>query len=504
MELTIPQLIDELTVIRKAIMETEAAHTDLLASVHPNYEYSARNLLRYLKLRTFDLRKLQEALSELGLSSIGNSERYVLAGIENILHFLCLHEGRDFEATYPPGQHPVNARESRKTLRDHTRLLFPVNNHDRNTKIMVTLPYDAVHYEWVEELLRSGMDVARINCSHDDAEIWGKMIANIHRAKAATGLGCAIYMDLSGPKIRTGDVIVSEKKKKKKIIDYIQLKPGDLLELHAEPIRGHGSKKKKGMRARISCSMPSAIADIKVGDAVWFDDGKIAARALETHRTHVVLEILRTSLKGGKLKAEKGINLPDTQLSTPSLTAEDAANLPFIVQHADIVGYSFVRSAEDVAYLQQQLKTLGREDIGIVLKIENRASLSNLPALLFQAMQSPNIGVMTARGDLAVEVGPERLSEAQEQIMWFCEAAFIPNIWATQVLESLAKGGLATRAEVTDAAMSARTECVMLNKGPFIKETVQTLIDILSRMEKHQYKRKGALRALKIAGHFFD
>ncbi|MFK7983482.1 MAG: pyruvate kinase, partial [Saprospiraceae bacterium] len=154
---------------------------------------------------------------------------------------------------------------------------------------------------------------------------------------------------------------------------------------------------------------------------------------------------------------------------------------------------------EDVQKLYQELTTLKNEDIGVVFKIENKEAFENLSLILFEAMKRPKIGVMIARGDLAVELGYERISEVQQQILWFCEAAHIPVIWATQVLESLAKKGIATRAEVSDASLSAQAECVMLNKGPFIVETVQMLKQILVRMEAHGVKKKSTMRALNVA-----
>jgi pyruvate kinase len=169
------------------------------------------------------------------------------------------------------------------------------------------------------------------------------------------------------------------------------------------------------------------------------------------------------------------------------------------VQHADMVGYSFVRSAEDVERLQSELARLGRPEMPIVLKIENRQAFEHLPSLLLAAMQSPASGVMIARGDLAVELGWQRLAEVQEEILWMCEAAHMPVIWATQVLESLAKSGLPSRAEITDAAMSVRAECVMLNKGPYILEAMRVLSDILRRMRDHQIKKRPLLRRLHLA-----
>jgi pyruvate kinase len=187
----------------------------------------------------------------------------------------------------------------------------------------------------------------------------------------------------------------------------------------------------------------------------------------------------------------------------PSLTSYDIQQLPFVAEHADIVGYSFVRTPRDVELLQAELNKLKRSDIGMVLKIETEETFRNLGMILLTAMRNPSIGVMIARGDLAVEMGFERIAEVQEEILWLCEAAHAPGIWATQVLEGLAKKGQPSRAEITDAAMAGRAECVMLNKGPYIVNAVGTLDDILMRMQEHQVKRKGSLRTLGVAKHFF-
>ena len=150
----------------------------------------------------------------------------------------------------------------------------------------------------------------------------------------------------------------------------------------------------------------------------------------------------------------------------------------------------------------QLLEPLGDAQPAIVLKIETRRGFENLPAMLLEAMKSPRCAVMIARGDLAVECGFERMAEVQEEILWLCEAAHVPVIWATQVLETLAKEGLPSRAEVTDAAMAHRAECVMLNKGPYILQAVKVLDDILRRMHGHQAKKTSMLRELRLVSSF--
>ncbi len=166
-----------------------------------------------------------------------------------------------------------------------------------------------------------------------------------------------------------------------------------------------------------------------------------------------------------------------------------------VAEHADLVG--LVRPAEDVDAIAKRLEELGGEDLGILAKIETVAGFRNLPEILLELMRWPFSGVMIARGDLAVEGGYRRLAEVQEEILWLCEAAHLPVVWATQVLEGMAKTGTPSRAEITDAAMSARAECVMLNKGPFIEDAIRTLDDILRRMREHQRKKQSRLRRLR-------
>lgn len=203
---------------------------------------------------------------------------------------------------------------------------------------------------------------------------------------------------------------------------------------------------------------------------------------------------------GAKLRAAKDINLPDTEITAPALGEEDRERLDWAARHADLVGMSFVQRPEDVLRLEAELDRRGRPDMGILLKIETALAFQRLPELLFAGLRSPPLGVMVARGDLAAEVGYARLAEVQEEILWLCEAAHVPVVWATQVLDSMARTGLPSRAEVTDAAMGVRTECVMLNKGPHIVATVQFLAGVLERMQEHHAKKSSQMRRLRIAG----
>jgi len=486
---------------------------------------------------------------------------------------------------------------------------------------MVTLPSEAADDpELVRRFLEGGMDCARINCAHDDAEVWQRMIAHLRDAARALGKPCKVLMDLAGPKLRTGPVergarVVKWKPQRDEYgrvttpariwlhpqdgepeptseadaclpvprawlktlgvgdrIDLIDargarrflwvvraerdgywteavrtayitpgtklrigsraaleilsdastaevgnlppgeqaliLKKGDSLILTRQlslgsPAKyGVDSRKELLAPARIGCTLPEVLDDVCPGERIWLDDGKIGGIIETVEPDQMQVQITHAREGGEKLRADKGINLPDSCLRLPALTQKDLSDLPFVAAHADLVGYSFVRAAADVYELESHLARVGGQDVGIVLKIETRRAFEQLPNLLLAAMRTPRDGVMIARGDLAIECGYERMAEVQEQILWICEAAHVPVIWATQVLEGLAKEGQPSRAEISDSAIGQRAECVMLNKGPHILRALQTLDDILRRMQAHQIKKRSMLRPLELARRF--
>ena len=278
----------------------------------------------------------------------------------------------------------------------------------------------------------------------------------------------------------------------------IRLFRGDqvLLRRNNRPARPAVSGDKGSYPAEIACSHAEVIDELKQGHAVWIDDGKLGCVVEQVTAQGALLHVTHAGPKGVRIRSDKGINLPDTVLPLPALTAKDLEDLDFVCAHADIVGLSFVRQLGDIDELRRQLVARGKPGLPIVIKIETAAAVKNLPDLLLGTMGQHALGVMIARGDLAVELGSVRMAEIQEEILWICEAAHVPVVWATQVLETLAKHGVIDRPEITDAAMSVRAECVMMNKGPFITDAVAILHDILVRMDAHQYKKVSRLRRL--------
>ncbi len=285
--------------------------------------------------------------------------------------------------------------------------------------------------------------------------------------------------------------------------DPPRLRTGDRFLLTRDLAPGAGPRVGKDGRvlrlARVGCTMPQILDHVRAGEAVWLDDGKLGGVVERAGAGSLRIRVTHARPKGFKLRADKGINLPDTRLEVPALTDKDRRDLQFVARHADLIGLSFANRVEDVDTLREALSELTSTPPALVLKIETRSGFEHLPGLLLSAMKSPACGVMIARGDLAVECGFERLAEVQEEILWICEAAHVPVIWATQVLETLAKSGVPSRAEISDAAMGHRAECVMLNKGPHAAKAVRALDDILQRMGGHQSKKRALFRELKLA-----
>lgn len=279
------------------------------------------------------------------------------------------------------------------------------------------------------------------------------------------------------------------------------LKIGDHLRLVKSVIPGESATyDEEGYKltdAFISCTSPEIFDSVKPNELILFDDGKIQGRIKTVNENDIL--ILIEYARGGtaKLRADKGINLPESDLNFSGLTEKDKRDLRFVVRHADVINFSFVNRREDVQDLIRELEALdAKEKMGVIFKIETQKAFNNLTRILLEGMQLYPIGVMIARGDLAIETGWDNIGRVQEEILSLCQAGHIPEIWATQVLENLAKLGIPSRAEITDAAMAQRADCVMLNKGPYIQDAISLLDTILKDMEPYWEKNAPMLPAM--------
>lgn len=472
------QLDKELRGLVEEIQVSEKKFHAEFKKMHKSQMASARNLLHYMALRNIDIRDLQNKLHLKGLSSLTSSEGHVLSQIIAVLN-------RISEAPVPLDGEIIDYFSATRKRVKRSTALFGKSKNSTIPSIMVTFDTElADDVAMVKQLLYSGMNVARINCAHDNELIWSEMVRNIKKTVNSTGIPCKIYMDLAGPKIRTVIHEAGNKFLLKKNKHFIL----------------SGIENSSNESNTIFCSEPDIVNQLKEGDRVLFDDGAIETIIQKMINGNAFLKVIRNSKKS--IKNGKGINFPDSKLKIASLTSFDLQCLPFIIKHADMVGFSFVREPADLNALQLHLKKLSKNPPHIILKIETLDAVNNLPALLLQGMKDEYFGVMIARGDLAVEIGIERLSEIQDEILWICEAAHTPAIWATQVLESMNKSGFASRSEGTDAARSAMAECVMINKGTHLIEVIESLRDILKRSGGHIIKKRYLFRTLTIAHRF--
>ena len=593
----VEEIIATLETLHAEALREEADFLQELELVARAHRPSGRNLVHYLALRNHDVRGLQADLARLGLSSLGRSEAHVLAALEAVLAALYRIAGR---APAPRPPLAVDFESGPALLAGHAADLFGPPRGTRATRLLVTLPSEAATDASVtRELLAAGMDLARINGSHDGPDAWSAMFAHIAVARAELGRPCRVLFDLGGPKLRTAglepgprvvhvapehdargvvvrparvllwsadaaappagahDVVlplagdslarlrpgqritfVDTRGKERELVvagpyfagwtadaaqsawledgtelasrdgalrfrvaglapvaSGVRLEVGSRLVLVPE-----GGPHEQGGLPCVGCTLPEALADVRVGERVFFDDGKLGGIVRAANPEAAEIEIVHARPGGAVLRADKGINLPDTKLRVAGLTEKDRADLDAIATRADMIGLSFVRSADDVLELERELDRRGASSAGIVVKVETRQAFDYLPSILLAGLRSPPFGVMVARGDLAVEVGFERLAEVQEEILWLCEAAHVPVVWATQVLDSLTRKGQPSRAEVTDAAMAGRAECVMLNKGPHAALALRFLDDVLGRMQQHQTKKRALLRRLSVSG----
>ena len=448
--------------------------------LNPEYCESAKNLAKYLILRSYDLRTTQNQLHHLGLSSLAASESHIHYQLQKVLNWL------------DPGctldNNPLSDEIGRGITARRAQEIFGIKRaNEKIPYLMVTLDErKSSDVRYFEKLLLNGMNIARINFAHSDEGTIKRIIESLQAASGTTGISCKIYMDLAGPKLRT---IIPNKKRR------LRIQIGDILHLHAV------TKVLNHEKNSVFIQDLSVFENLQPGHRIYFDDGKFYGIIEEISRHSAVVRVIRVPLEYSELKQDKGINLPDTHLNLNSLTREDIENLKLVRAYADIVGYSFVRKTEDIRLLRTYLNEYGISK-PVIYKIETSEAVTNFTDLLFEAMKDPLFGIMIARGDLAIEIGFERLAEIQEELLWLSEAAHTPVIWATQVLESLNKTGLVTRSEISDAVMASMSECVMLNKGKNILETLQTLKDILHRESSHREKKRFTMRPLGIVQKF--
>ncbi len=336
------------------------------------------------------------------------------------------------------------------------------------TKIVATVGPACDTYDQLLELIKCGVNVFRLNFSHGGHEDKAQVIQYIREINKKEPYNISILGDLQGPKLRVGEMEGGG-------IDVV---PGDILTFTNEKLVGN--------KERIYVSYPNLHADVKVGNVILIDDGKLEVKVKKIQRNHdVQVEVLL----GGKLSSKKGINLPDTKISLPALTEKDLADLDFIIdQELDWVALSFVRSVKDIIILRNKLQER-KSKTKIIAKIEKPEAVNNIRDIIVESD-----AIMIARGDLGVELPVEQIPLIQRQIIRKCLHRAKPVIVATQMMESMIDRNKPNRSEITDVANAVLegADAVMLSgetaTGMHPKLVVETMRKIIMEVERTEYK----------------
>ncbi|ASK62984.1 pyruvate kinase [Virgibacillus phasianinus] len=335
----------------------------------------------------------------------------------------------------------------------------------RKTKIVCTIGPASESIETLEQLIKSGMNVARLNFSHGDFDEHRQRIKNIKEAANKTGKTVAILLDTKGPEIRTGSFENGED----------EIVEGSTVVLSMNEIVGTAK--------RFSITYPGLINDVHEGSSILLDDGLIELKVEEIDKENQ--ELITTALNSGAIKNKKGVNVPNVQVKLPGITEKDANDIVFgIEEGVDFIAASFVRRPSDVFEIRALLEQYDATHIQIIPKIENNEGVENIDSIL-----EVSDGIMVARGDLGVEIPAEDVPLVQKQLINKCNNAGKPVITATQMLDSMQRNPRPTRAEASDVANAIfdGTDAIMLSgetaAGHYPVESVQTMSSIALKAE---------------------
>jgi len=328
------------------------------------------------------------------------------------------------------------------------------------TKIVCTLGPASSDEKTMEAMLRAGMNVARLNFSHGTHALHADMLNRFRAVRDRLGVPAAVLLDTRGPEIRLGRFAGG----------HAELAEGAPFTLTAEQIEGNDTI--------VSITYPDLPSQLRPGDRVLIDDGRLALRVENTTET----EIHTIVTAGGPVSDRKGVNIPHVHLDMPYLSAQDEADLQFAVEHdVDFVAASFVRTAEDVSTVRNYLDFYGGHRIGVIAKIENEEGVANFDEIL-----DLSDGIMIARGDMGVEIEFERLPGLQKKFIRKCYRAGKMVITATQMLESMIEHTTPTRAEITDVANAVfdGTSAIMLSGETAAGKNPALVVATMSRIAR--------------------
>ncbi|MDR4886957.1 pyruvate kinase [Fredinandcohnia sp. QZ13] len=472
--------MDQVELKEYLIKLREDAQTNIFKHTEYNFNdpttLSKMNLRAFFTLHRMAHPNLNNILREKGFLSLANCSPHIMDTLNKIIHHLSKEVSTPYLKHEYIDVHIANSlKEERK---DH---LFGKTINQKH--IMVTLDRKMLNTpEVFNDLLQAGMTIARINCAHDDLTVWKKMIQSLKMAEEtyhARGVRnnstCKIFIDLPGPKIRIGQIVPS-KNKKGMTDSFIKIKKNDMLRIYKND-KYIGIPKTDNVPASVGVTLPKALRNVRIGDRVYIDDGKIVAKVLSNTEEYIETKILLTRKKEETIYPENGINFPDSlvHLNVPTVSESDLKILKSMYKDIDLVGISYINHPKDIQIVKHQLEMLTEDKKGIIAKIETKNAILSLSKIIMEGLNYGLFGVMIARGDLVIEIGLKQFLSAQEGILEICHAAHIPVIWATGVLENMNKKNIPSIPELTDVHAGLRADCIMFNKGPYVPNSIEFL-----------------------------
>ncbi|MFS0824097.1 pyruvate kinase [Bacillus sp. 1P02SD] len=475
------ELKEYLIKLRDDAQTTIVKHTE--NKVIDSTTLSKMNLRDFLAVHRMAHPNLNNILLEKGFLPLSYSSPHIMDTLNKIIQ----HLSKEDSIPYLKKEYiEVNTANSLKEERKDNLFGKTINQKH----IMVTLDRKMLNTpEVFNDLLQAGMTIARINCAHDNLTVWKEIIQTLKMAEKKNNAKCKIFIDLPGPKIRIGPIIPSKNKD-----GLIKIKKNDILRIYKND-KYIGIPKTGNEPASVGVTLPKALRNVRIGDRVYIDDGKIVAKVLSSTEEYIEAKILLTRKKEETIYPENGINFPDSlvHLNVPAVSESDLTILKSMYKDIDLVGISYINHPKDIQIVKHQLDMLTDEKKGIIAKIETKNAVISLSKIIFEGLNYGLFGVMIARGDLVIEIGLEQFLSAQEGILEICQAAHTPVIWATGVLENMNKKNIPSIPELTDAHAGLRADCMMFNKGPYVPNSIEFLQKLNEINQDPQFHLRNSL-----------
>ena len=412
-------------------------------------EPAIQNLLAFLSYRDVEV-EFKKACQELNLPiKLSGSDRFLneLQGLKKLLGIT------------------LESQEPNSLLEQNVQSFFGIDRPATFPRLMVNLRQEAENdAAYLAKLIENGVHHFRLNCAFGGADFWNNSHRNLTQVAECLKQPANLLFDMAGPKIRV-DKLFQNQEETAEI--YLSLEEDLLIATSEATIKNSPDQQKS-----IVCRFSGDFSNCRPNELLRFDDSRFEARITKVESDSILVSITKADVVQNKLLLGKGINFPQSDLGISGLTQKDREDLASVINLDCTLCFSFVQSAEDILDIEKEITKHRPADMPIVIKIETFKAIQNLPSILLAAMRFPRLCILIARGDLVSECGWKELPAIQFMIEEHARAAQLPIILATEILEGLNQNGQQTRPEMLDLHLAQRYDCILLNKGENIFETV--------------------------------